>query len=122
MWIASSSASRRTNRRQKFGRCEPMKPIMANWVSLGNLLQGGMHRSPQGAALTWTERRALFPMPLLRKPHHYPGRMVDNSPAFQRRDGGERPSSPEGTVEIDRFSRSFGTYFSGTSNSALKRR
>ena len=42
--------------------------------------------------------RASRPMPLGFDPHH-PGGMAENSPAFQRRDAGERPSSPEGTVE-----------------------
>jgi len=54
--------------------------------------------------------------------HRHPGGMVENSPAFQRRDRGERAPSPAGTAEIERVSRPSGTYPSGTSNPALKRR
>src|SRR5437899_5090471 len=60
-------------------------------------------------------------MPLGFEPHH-PGGMVENSPAFQRRDSGEQASSPAGTAEIERLSRPSGTYPSGTANPALNRR
>ncbi len=53
---------------------------------------------------------------------HHPGGMVENSPAFQRRDDGRRAPSPVGTAEIECFSRPSGTYPSGTSIPALKRR
>ncbi len=52
----------------------------------------------------------------------HPGGMVENSPAFQRRDSGEQAPSPGGTAERERFSRPSGTYPSGGSNPALKRR
>src|SRR6266581_1704889 len=48
--------------------------------------------------------------------------MVENSPAFQRRDSGERLSSPEGTAGIDCFNRPSGTYPLRTSNPAFQRR
>ena len=48
--------------------------------------------------------------------------MAENSPAFQRRDSGESPSSPEGTAEIDCLSRPSGTHPALPSNPALKRR
>src|SRR5580700_3237723 len=61
-------------------------------------------------------------MPLTFQGDH-PGGMVENSPAFQRRDKSERASSPEGTAERGRrISRPFGTYPSLTSIPALKRR
>src|SRR5262245_53297483 len=59
---------------------------------------------------------------LLRIHHHHPVGMVENSPAFQRRDEGEKPSSPEGAAEEVRVSRPFGTGAVRSSNPALKRR
>ena len=53
---------------------------------------------------------------------HHPGGMVENSPAFQRRDNGQPAPSPAGTAEIGCVSRPCGTYPSRTSNPALKRR
>ncbi len=47
--------------------------------------------------------------------HPHPGGMVENSPAFQRRDSGERASSPEGTAEGDCLGRP-----SGTKSASLK--
>src|ERR1035441_1632997 len=55
------------------------------------------------------------------EPHHSGG-MVENSPAFQRRDSGEREPSLAGTAELDCVSRPCGTYPPGASNPALKRR
>jgi len=56
------------------------------------------------------------------RPFHHPGGMVENNPAFQRRDRRQRAPSPEGTAESDCISRPFGTYPSRASNPALKRR
>jgi hypothetical protein len=53
---------------------------------------------------------------------HHPGGMFENSPAFQRRDDAKRAPSPAGTAEIECFGRPSGTYPSGTSIPALKRR
>jgi len=53
---------------------------------------------------------------------HHPGGMLENSPAFQRRESGDRAPSPGGTAEIAWVSRPSGTYPTGTSNPALKRR
>ena len=64
---------------------------------------------------------AAGPMPPGFEPHHSGG-MVENSPAFQRRDSGEREPSPAGTAELDCVSRPCGTYPPGASNPALKRR
>src|SRR5260370_20629710 len=50
----------------------------------------------------------------------HPGGMVDNSPAFQRRDSGERASSPEGTAESDCLSRPSGPYPSRTSKPGVE--
>src|SRR5439155_18014149 len=66
-----------------------------------------------------TQPDSLVPLGFERR---HPGGMAENSPAFQRRDKGERASSPEGTVEMIRLSRPFGTYASRTSDPALKRR
>ena len=68
-----------------------------------------------------SQASAAGPMPPGFEPHH-PGGMVENSPAFQRRDSGKRESSPAGTAELDCVSRPSGTYPPGTSNPALKRR
>jgi len=53
---------------------------------------------------------------------HYPGGMSDNSPAFQRRDFGQKALSPEGTAEFRCVNRPSGTYACLTPNPALKRR
>ncbi len=53
---------------------------------------------------------------------HHPEGMAENSPAFQRRDRHDQAWSPEGTTEIGRLSRPFGTYPSPDANPALKRR
>ncbi len=53
---------------------------------------------------------------------HYPEGITENSPAFQRRDMHDWAWSLEGTTEIGRLSRPFGTYPSRDSNSPLKRR
>ena len=52
----------------------------------------------------------------------HPGGMIDNSPAFQRRDRGGKTISPEGKAEPDRVSRPYGTHPTRTLNPALKRR
>ena len=51
----------------------------------------------------------------------HPGGMIENSPAFQRWDGGDRALSPEGTVEDHRLSRPFGTNPCDRAHPALKR-
>ncbi len=54
--------------------------------------------------------------------HHHPGGMLENSPAFQRRDSRWIGPSPAGTAEISRLSRPYGTYPPQISNPASKRR
>src|SRR5260370_4378599 len=76
---------------------------------------------PSRVTCSAPDRRRPAPMPLAFYCHHPEG-MVENSPAFQRRDGLERESSPAGTAETGRVSRPSGTYPSRTSNPALKRR
>jgi hypothetical protein len=52
---------------------------------------------------------------------HHPVGMIENSPAFQRWDCGQRVSSPGGTVDKDYLSRPSGTYPPGHTYPALKR-
>src|SRR5213594_3714448 len=52
----------------------------------------------------------------------HPGGMIDNRPAFQRRESRGTASSPEGTAETNHVSRPFGTHPLPTSHPALKRR
>jgi hypothetical protein len=78
------------------------RAVSASWI--GASWRGRIARTPLGFQL------------------HHPGGMVENSPAFQRRGDGKRAPSPAGTAEIECFSRPSGTYPSGTSIPALKRR
>ena len=64
------------------------------------------------------DRRYVCPSQALA---HHPGGMVENSPAFQRWDHGQRVTSPEGTAEVHQLSRPFGTYRAGRPIPALKR-
>src|SRR5213076_561864 len=68
----------------------------------------------------WSVSHAFFEMQT--SPRSHPGGMLENSPAFQRRDSGQRETSPGGTVEKERVSRLFGTCPVGYGNPALKRR
>src|SRR6266498_2162718 len=56
---------------------------------------------------------------------HHPGGMIENSPAFQRRDSVVSGISPEGTAEwkhlLFEFNRPFGTWHWVPLNPALKR-
>jgi hypothetical protein len=106
------------------GKRQPQRAVSAICSqSLRRRLPGGPERrivASSGHALPVggqalsadSQTPAASPMPA-RLDHRHPEGMVENSPAFQRRDSGESEPSPAGTAEIDRVSRPSGIYSPG---------